>query len=198
MSVQFAYGWEELIIAHKHLAGKSRFYLNLFNFHLSAVTPNNSTSPIPSFGPRHTLLPKPTPPPPQSHHHQNPVPLTATKVGHIGLRTVTICMGHMAPIDSYGTRTGVTLTMVKAVTIDGVGEAHTTRQLTAVDGHIYRCRHVTVTHHLRMSIFHLYELPQVAPHPHFLMASFGCLMHCAMCLRFVVADSGDITVQAVL
>ena len=88
--------------------------------------------------------------------------------------------------------------MVKAVTIDGVGEARTTCQLTAVDGHIYGCRHVTAMHRLRMSIFHLYELPQVAPHPHFLMAGFGHLMHCAMCLRFVVADSGDITVRAML
>ena len=99
---------------------------------------------------------------------------------------------------SYGTRTGVTLTMVKAVTIDRVREAHTTRQLMAIDGCIYGCRHVTTTCHLRMSIFHLYELPQVAPHPHFLMASFGDLMHCAMCLQFVVADSGDITVRAML
>ena len=88
--------------------------------------------------------------------------------------------------------------MVKAVTVDRVGEARTTHQLTAVDGHIYGCRHVTTTHRLRMSIFHLYKLPQVAPHPHFLMAGFGRLMHCVMCLRFIVADSGDITVQAVL
>ena len=88
--------------------------------------------------------------------------------------------------------------MVKAITVDGVGEARTTRQLTAVDGHIYGCRHVTMTRRLRMSIFHLYELPQVSPHPHFLMAGFGHLMHCAMCLWFVVADSGDITVWAML
>ena len=107
-------------------------------------------------------------------------------------------MGHTAPIDGYGTHTSVTSTMVKAVTVDGVGEACTTHQLTAVNGHIYGCRHVTTMCCLRMSIFHLYELPQVAPHPHFLTAGFGHLMHCAMCLQFVVADSGDITVQAVL
>ena len=116
----------------------------------------------------------------------------------IGLHTVAICTGHTAPIDGYGTRTGVTSTMVKAVTIDRVREACTTRQLTAIDSHIYGCRHVTVMHRLRMSIFHLYELPQVAPHPHFLTAGFGHLMHCAMCLRFIVADSDDITVRAVL
>ena len=38
----------------------------------STVTPNNSTSPIPSFVPRHASPPKPTPSPPQIHHHQNP------------------------------------------------------------------------------------------------------------------------------
>lgn len=37
-----------------------------------AIAPNNSTSPIPSFSPRHTSPPKPTPLPPQIHHHQNP------------------------------------------------------------------------------------------------------------------------------
>ena len=48
---------------------------------------------------------------------------------------------------------------------------------------------MTMMCHLPMSMFHLYELLQVAPHPHFLMASFGHLMHCAMCIWFVVADS---------
>ena len=43
-----------------------------------AIALNNSTSPIPSFGPRHASPPKPTPPPPQSHHHQNPALLAAT------------------------------------------------------------------------------------------------------------------------
>ena len=36
-----------------------------------AIALNNSTSPIPSFGPRHASPPKPTPSPPQIHHHHS-------------------------------------------------------------------------------------------------------------------------------
>ena len=54
----------------------------------------------------------------------------------------------MAPIDGYSTCTGVTSTMVKAVTVDKVGEAHTTCQLMAVDGHIYGCSTYQCNKHL--------------------------------------------------
>ena len=66
----------------------------------------------------------------------------ATVVHHphrilVGLHTITVNMGYTTPVDGYGTCTGVTSTMVKPITVDGVGWACTTHQLTAIYGCIY-------------------------------------------------------------